>query len=51
MTGNNELGEAGDGEQDYSQIITSNDYIDNVRFNLTEDGIHVIYNKPPKIRF
>ena len=51
MTGNNELGEDGDGEQDYSQIITSNDYIDNVRFNLTEDGIHVIYNKPPKIRF
>ena len=51
MTGNNELGEAGDGEQDYSQIITSNDYIDNVRFNLTEDGINVIYNKPPKIRF
>ena len=51
MTGNNELGEAGDGEQDYSQIITSNDYIDNVRFNLTEDGIHVIYNKPPKIMF
>ena len=51
MTGNNELGEAGDGEQDYSQIITSNDYIDNVRFNLTEDGIHVIYNKQPKIRF
>ena len=51
MTGNNELGEAGDGEQDYSQIITSNDYIDNVRFNLTEDGIHVIYNKAPKIRF
>ena len=51
MTGNNELGEAGDGEQDYPQIITSNDYIDNVRFNLTEDGIHVIYNKPPKIRF
>ena len=51
MTGNNELGEAGDGEQDYSQIITSNDYIDNVRFNLKEDGIHVIYNKPPKIRF
>ena len=51
MTGNNELGEAEDGEQDYSQTITSNDYIDNVRFNLTEDGIHVIYNKPPKIRF
>ena len=51
MTGNNELGESGDGEQDYSQTITSNDYIDNVRFNLTEDGIHVIYNKPPKIRF
>ena len=48
---NNKLGESGDEEQDYSQTITNKDYIDNVRFNLTEDGIHVIYNKPPKIRF
>ena len=49
MTGNNELGESGDEEQDYSQTITKNDYIDNVRFNLTEDGIHAVYNKAPKI--
>ena len=46
---NNKLGEAGNEEQDYSQTITKNDYIDNVRFNLTEDGIHAIYNKAPKI--
>ena len=49
MTGNNKLGESGDEEQDYSQTITKNDYIDNVRFNLTEDGIHAVYNKAPKI--
>ena len=46
---NNELGESGNEEQDYSQTITKNDYIDNVRFNLTEDGIHAVYNKAPKI--
>ena len=46
---NNKLGEAGNEEQDYSQTITKNDYIDNVRFNLTEDGIHAVYNKAPKI--
>ena len=49
MTGNNKLGESGDEEQDYSQTITKNDYIDNVRFNLREDGIHAVYNKAPKI--
>ena len=48
---NNELGESGQEEQDYSKIITNNDYIDNVRFNLTEDGIHAVYNKAPKINF
>ena len=46
---NNKLGESGDEEQDYSQTITNKDYIDNVRFNLTEDGIHAVYNKAPKI--
>ena len=46
---NNKLGEAGNEEQDYSQTITKNDYIDNVRFKLTEDGIHAVYNKAPKI--
>ena len=48
---NDELGEAGDEKQDYSQTIENSDYIDNVRFNLTEDGIHAIYNKAPKINF
>ena len=46
---NNKLGESGNEEQNYSQTITKNDYIDNVRFNLTEDGIHAVYNKAPKI--
>ncbi|WP_302569815.1 immunoglobulin-like domain-containing protein [uncultured Clostridium sp.] len=46
---NNELGESGNEEQNYSQTITKNDYIDNVRFNLREDGIHAVYNKAPKI--
>ena len=47
---NNKLGELENEEQDYSQIINNRDYIDNVRFNLTEDGIHAVYNKAPKIK-
>uniref|UniRef100_UPI0025EDBAD1 bacterial Ig-like domain-containing protein n=1 Tax=uncultured Clostridium sp. TaxID=59620 RepID=UPI0025EDBAD1 len=46
---NNKLGELKNEKQDYSQIINKRDYIDNVRFNLTEDGIHAVYNKAPKI--
>ena len=46
---NNKLGELKNEKQDYSQIINNRDYIDNVRFNLTEDGIHAVYNKAPKI--
>ena len=46
---NNKLGELENEKQDYSQIINKRDYIDNVRFNLTEDGIHAVYNKAPKI--
>ncbi|WP_302631494.1 hypothetical protein [uncultured Clostridium sp.] len=46
---NDKLGESGKEKQDYSQTITNSDYIDNVRFNLTENGIHAIYNKAPKI--
>ena len=46
---NNKLGELENEKQDYSQIINNRDYIDNVRFNLTEDGIHAVYNKAPKI--
>ena len=48
---NDKLGESGKEKQDYSQTITNSDYIDNVRFNLTENGIHAIYNKAPKINF
>ena len=47
---NNKLGELENEKQDYSQIINNRDYIDNVRFNLTEDGIHAVYNKAPKIK-
>ena len=47
---NNKLGELKNEKQDYSQIINNRDYIDNVRFNLTEDGIHAVYNKAPKIK-
>ena len=46
---NNKLGELKNEKQDYSQIINNRDYIDNVRFNLTEDGIYAVYNKAPKI--
>ena len=49
MTGNNELGESENVRIDYSNGTTNKDYIDNVRFNLTEDGIHAVYNKAPKI--
>ena len=49
MTGNNELGESENVRIDYSNGTTDKDYIDNVRFNLTEDGIHAVYNKAPKI--
>ena len=46
---NNKLGELENEEQDYSQAINNRDYIDNVRFNLKEDGIYAVYNKAPKI--
>ena len=49
MTGNNELGESENVRIDYSNGTTDKDYIDNVRFNLTEDGIRAVYNKAPKI--
>ena len=51
MTGNNELGESGNVEIDYSNGTTDKDYIDNVRFHFTVDGINVVYNKAPKINF
>ena len=51
MTGNNKLGESGKEEQNYSENIIKSDYIDNVRFHFTVDGIHAIYNKAPRINF
>ena len=51
ITGNDSLGELGNETQNYSEPIRKSDYIDNVRFNLTEDGLHVVYNKAPEIRF
>ena len=51
MTGNNELGESENVRIDYSNGTTNKDYIDNVRFHFTVDGINVVYNKAPKINF
>ena len=51
MTGNNKLGESGNVGIDYSNGTTNKDYIDNVRFHFTVDGINVVYNKAPKINF
>ena len=44
---NNQLGELG--RVDYSQGTDNSDYIDNVRFHLTQDGVYAIYNKAPTI--
>ena len=34
---------------DYSSGVSDKDFIENVRFHFTEDGIHTIYNKAPEI--
>ena len=34
---------------DYSNGVNNKDFIENVRFHFTEDGIHTIYNKAPEI--
>ena len=47
---NNKLGESGSSEVNYSQGTENSDFIDNVRFLFTVDGINAIYNKAPKIR-
>ena len=33
----------------YSNGVSDKDFIENVRFHFTEDGIHTIYNKAPEI--
>ncbi|MFQ7597412.1 hypothetical protein [Clostridium sp.] len=47
---NNKLGESGSSEVNYSQGTENSDFIDNVRFLFTVDGINAIYNKAPEIR-
>ena len=47
---NNKLGELGNSEVNYSQGTENSDFIDNVRFLFTVDGVNAIYNKAPKIR-
>ena len=47
---NNKLGESGDSEVNYSQGTENSDFIDNVRFLFTVDGVNAVYNKAPKIR-
>ena len=34
---------------DYSNGVSNKDFIENVRFHFTEDGIYTIYNKAPEI--
>ena len=46
---NNKLGNEGNQTIDYSKGTEEKDYIDNVRFLFTVDGIHAIYNKGPEI--
>ena len=47
---NNKLGELGNSEVNYSQGTENSDFIDNVRFLFTVDGVNAIYNKAPEIR-
>ena len=47
---NNKLGELGNSEVNYSQGTENSDFIDNVRFLFTVDGVNAVYNKAPKIR-
>ena len=46
---NNKLGNEGNKTVNYSQGTEENDYIDNVRFLFTVDGVKAIYNKAPEI--
>ena len=46
---NDKLGEEENKSINYSQGTDESDYIDNVRFLFTVDGVNAIYNKAPKI--
>ncbi|WP_294407509.1 hypothetical protein, partial [uncultured Clostridium sp.] len=45
---NNKLGNEGNQTVNYSQGTDESDYIDNVRFLFTVDGVNAIYNKAPE---
>ena len=49
IAGENSLGESGSESEDYSEGITNEDHMDNVRFKLRTDGLEAVYNKAPKI--
>lgn len=51
MVGTNQLGESGDQSEDYSDGIQNKDFMTNVRFQITDDGIKSVYNKAPQIQF
>ena len=46
---NDKLGNEGNETIDYSKGTDKSDYIDNVRFLFTVDGVNAIYNKAPEI--
>ena len=46
---NDKLGEEENKSINYSQGTDNSDYIDNVRFLFTVDGVNAIYNKAPEI--
>ena len=46
---NDKLGNEGNETIDYSKGTDNSDYIDNVRFLFTVDGVNAIYNKAPEI--
>ena len=46
---NDKLGNEGNETIDYSKGTDKSDYIDNVRFLFTVDGVKAIYNKAPEI--
>ena len=46
---NDKLGNEGNETIDYSKGTDNSDYIDNVRFLFTIDGVNAIYNKAPEI--
>lgn len=49
ISNTDKLGESGSKTENYSDGISSEDHMDNVRFKLGTDGLEAVYNKAPKI--